>query len=83
LLESFQGIAHSKVCFIVCLKNSGELTETFSPQPFVTELDLRLAHVPQAAIDYLVKAMPSGPNESGEPEYDYVGWLNEVFAAQT
>ncbi|KAJ2914700.1 hypothetical protein MD484_g5691, partial [Candolleomyces efflorescens] len=63
-----------------------QLLESFQgiahAKPFVTELDLRLAHIPQAAIDYLVKAMPSSPNDSGEPEYDYVGWLNEVFAAQ-
>ncbi|KAJ2923764.1 hypothetical protein H1R20_g13333, partial [Candolleomyces eurysporus] len=52
-----------------------QLLESFQgiahAKPFVTELDLRLAHIPQTAIDYLVKAMPSSPNESGEPEYDY------------
>ncbi|KAJ2921710.1 hypothetical protein H1R20_g15383, partial [Candolleomyces eurysporus] len=52
-----------------------QLLESFQgiahAKPFVTELDLRLAHIPQTAIDYLVKAMPSTPNESGEPEYDY------------
>ncbi|KAF5309603.1 hypothetical protein D9611_013983 [Ephemerocybe angulata] len=61
VLESFQGIAHSK--------------------PFITELDLRLASIPQASIDYLLKAMPGrAPEEGGEAEYDYVGWLDEVFA---
>ncbi|TEB22992.1 actin cross-linking [Coprinellus micaceus] len=60
LLESFQGIAHSK--------------------PFITELDLRLAHIPQSSIDYLLNAMPSSPppDDGAEPEYDYVGWLDEA-----
>jgi Ca2+ insensitive EF hand len=48
-------------------------------QPFVTELDLRLAQVPQASIDYLTKAMPAEVNEAGEREYDYLRWLDEVF----
>jgi hypothetical protein len=49
-------------------------------QPFVTELDLRIAHLSQPAIDYLREAMPSSPNEAGEPEYDYERWLDDVFA---
>ncbi|KAG2009772.1 actin cross-linking, variant 2 [Coprinopsis cinerea AmutBmut pab1-1] len=60
-----------------------QLRESFQgiahDKPFVTELDLRLAQIPQASIDYLVKAMPSNLNEAGEPEYDYLRWLDEVF----
>ncbi|KAF7795394.1 hypothetical protein EIP86_006552 [Pleurotus ostreatoroseus] len=50
-------------------------------KPFVTELDLRLAHLPQSAIDYLRQTMPSVQNGVGEPEYDYEAWLDEVFAS--
>ncbi|KAI0338856.1 hypothetical protein BDW22DRAFT_651504 [Trametopsis cervina] len=49
-------------------------------KPFVTELDLRLAHLPQSSIDYLREVMPSTPNGAGEPEYDYETWLDNVFA---
>lgn len=49
------------------------------PQPFVTELDLRLAHLPPAAVEYLREAMPSGKNEAGEAEYDYEKFIEEVF----
>ncbi|KAH6911489.1 actinin-like protein [Coprinopsis sp. MPI-PUGE-AT-0042] len=60
-----------------------QLRESFQgiahDKPFVTELDLRLAQVPQAAIDYLTKAMPAEMNEAGEREYDYLRWLDEVF----
>lgn len=60
-----------------------QLRESFQgiahDKPFVTELDLRLAQVPQAAIDYLTSAMPADVNEAGEREYDYVRWLDEVF----
>jgi hypothetical protein len=51
-----------------------------APQPFVTELDLRIAHLPPPAIEYLREAMPSKSNEAGEPEYDYERWLDDVFA---
>ncbi|KAF9525906.1 actin cross-linking [Crepidotus variabilis] len=47
-------------------------------KPFVTELDLRLAHLPPAAIDYLREAMPKGQNEVGEAEYDYDKFLNDA-----
>ncbi|KAL0058237.1 alpha-actinin [Marasmius tenuissimus] len=61
-----------------------QLRESFrgiaSDKPFVTELDLRIAHLPASAIEYLREAMPSKPNEAGEPEYDYERWLDEVFA---
>lgn len=49
-------------------------------QPFVTELDLRLAQVPAHSIDYLKEAIPSESDEVGEPEYDYETWLDQVFA---
>ena len=49
-------------------------------QPFVTELDLRVAHLPQSSIEYLRQAMPAAPNESGESAYDYEAWLDEVFS---
>ncbi|CAA7270705.1 unnamed protein product [Cyclocybe aegerita] len=48
-------------------------------KPFVTELDLRLAHLPAVAIDYLRDAMPSGRNEAGEAEFDYEAFIDEVF----
>jgi hypothetical protein len=45
----------------------------------VTELDLRIASLPAAAIDFLRQAMPSGRNDSGEAEYDYERFIDEVF----
>jgi hypothetical protein len=48
-------------------------------QPFVTELDLRVAHLSADAIVYLREAMPSA-QEAGEPQYDYEAWLDSVFA---
>lgn len=54
----------------------------FSPhlQLFVTELDLRIAHLPASSVDYLKEVMPSVRNDAGEPEYDYERWLDDVFA---
>lgn len=49
-------------------------------QPFVTELDLRVAQLPQGAIDYLREAMPIIENGDGEPGFDYDAWIEEVFA---
>ncbi|KAG5719277.1 Alpha-actinin-like protein 1 [Termitomyces sp. T112] len=61
-----------------------QLREAFrgiaTDKPFVTELDLRIAHLPQPAIDYLREAMPRTSKEAGEPEYDYERWLDDVFA---
>ncbi|KAF8073885.1 actinin-like protein [Lyophyllum atratum] len=61
-----------------------QLREAFrgiaTDKPFVTELDLRIAHLPPPAIDYLREAMPSTSNDTGEPEYDYERWLDDVFA---
>jgi hypothetical protein len=56
------------------------LSSRWSTQPFVTELDLRLAQLPATAIDYLREAVPSAPNEVGELMYDYEAWLDDVFA---
>jgi len=59
-----------------------QLREAFqgaaSSKPYVTELDLRLAHIPATAVDYLREVMPATQN-GGEPEYDYDAWLDSVF----
>lgn len=81
LLEAFRGIASDKVC-----KRPSAVVARSSPknlQPVVTELDLRVAQLPAPAIEYLRNAIPSVPNEVGEPEYDYVRWLDEVFTADS
>ncbi|PPQ80403.1 hypothetical protein CVT25_001716 [Psilocybe cyanescens] len=59
-------------------------------KPFVTELDLRLAHLPAASIEYLREAMPRGQSEGesngksdgaeGGAEYDYEKFIDEVFS---
>lgn len=60
-----------------------QLRESFrgiaGDKPYVTELDLRVAHLPATAIEFLRQAMPSASNGVGEPEYDYERWLDEVF----
>jgi len=66
-----------------------------TPQPFLTELDLRIAHLPAASIDYLREAMPTmgaGAENNGssttsngkegvekEKEFDYERFIDEVF----
>ena len=45
----------------------------------MTELDLRVAHLPVSAVEYLREAMPSTVNENGETLLDYEGWLDRVF----
>ncbi|KAK7690274.1 hypothetical protein QCA50_006929 [Cerrena zonata] len=61
-----------------------QLRESFrgiaADKPFVTELDLRVAHLPQSAIDYLREAMPIIEDGEGEPGFDYEAWIEEVFA---
>ena len=80
LREAFRGIAKDKVCNVFFFDKKGLLRELIPfPQPFVTELDLRIASLPAAAIDFLRQAMPSGQNDSGEAEYDYERFINEVF----
>ncbi|KAH9948880.1 actinin-like protein [Amylocystis lapponica] len=60
-----------------------QLREAFrgiaADKPFVTELDLRIAQLPVAAIEYLRQAMPPVQNSTGDPEYDYEAWLDDVF----
>ncbi|KZT28329.1 actinin-like protein [Neolentinus lepideus HHB14362 ss-1] len=48
-------------------------------KPFVTELDLRLAHLPASATEYLRQVMPLRKNEVGEDEFNYEEWLDLVF----
>jgi len=48
-------------------------------KPFVTELDLRLAHLPTSATEYLRQVMPLRKNEVGEDEFNYEEWLDLVF----
>ncbi|KAF5389247.1 hypothetical protein D9757_003426 [Collybiopsis confluens] len=61
-----------------------QLREAFrgiaSDKPYVTELDLRIAHLPVSAIEFLREAIPKTPNETVGPEYDYERWLDDVFA---
>ncbi|CDO76696.1 hypothetical protein BN946_scf184975.g5 [Trametes cinnabarina] len=63
-----------------------QLREAFrgiaADKPYVTELDLRVAHLPASTIEFLRQAMPSSEHGIGEPEYDYERWLDEVFDSQ-
>jgi cofilin len=45
----------------------------------VTELDLRIASLPATAIDFLREAMPCSQNDTGEAEYNYERFIDEVF----
>ena len=76
LREAFRGIAGDKVRFSLV----SDVIVADSPQPFVTELDLKVAHLPAAAIEYLREVMPCAPDEIGEPQFDYEAWLDRVFA---
>ena len=78
LRESFRGIAADRVSLLRITYSSKRPHLVL--QPYVTELDLRLAHLSQSAIDYLRQAMPSKENGAGESEYDYEAWLDDVFA---
>ncbi|CAK5284052.1 unnamed protein product [Mycena citricolor] len=73
LREAFRGIASDKA-YIYPLRHLHFLT---FGQPFVTELDLRLHHLPASAIDYLSEVMPQAKNAVGESEYDYETWLDD------
>lgn len=49
----------------------------------MTELDLRVAHLPASAIEYLREVMPTTGHGSGDAvEYDYEAWLDSVFVDQ-
>ncbi|KAJ7132945.1 actin cross-linking [Mycena filopes] len=56
-----------------------QLREAFrgiaADKPFVTELDLRLHHLPAPSIEYLSEVMPR--SSDGEGEYDYERWLDD------
>lgn len=60
---------------------TGELPRLTFRQPFVTEVDLKAALLPQAAIDYLREAMPRTESGAGgaTDAYDYESWLDHVF----
>lgn len=82
LREAFRGIAGDKVCaqFMPDMRTlSSVVTSTAFPQPFVTELDLRVAQLPVSAIGYLREVMPLVNDGAGEPEYDYDAWLDSTF----
>ncbi|THH08503.1 hypothetical protein EW145_g2656 [Phellinidium pouzarii] len=48
-------------------------------KPFVTEVDLRVAHLPANAVDYLREVMPSTEDDTGDTLFDYEAWLDRVF----
>ncbi|KAL9940380.1 hypothetical protein V8E36_001085 [Tilletia maclaganii] len=51
-------------------------------KPYVTELDLRLALLPQGSIDYFKECMPQARVDGlEEPAYDYEGYLAGLFNA--
>lgn len=77
LRDAFRVLANDKVKSPYIVQATRHLTPI---QPFVTELDLRLAQVPGHSIDYLKEAIPLKNGEVGEPEYDYETWLDQVFA---
>ena len=77
LREAFRGIAADKVSAGGASTDWTVLNDL--PQPYVTELDLRVASLPASAIEFLRQAMPSAPNDAGESEYDYERWIEEVF----
>ncbi|PWN31769.1 uncharacterized protein FA14DRAFT_151224 [Meira miltonrushii] len=61
-----------------------QLIEAFqglaSDKPYVTELDLRMALLPQGSIDYLVQAMPAAQVDGlQETAYDYERYLGNLF----
>ena len=46
----------------------------------MTELDLRVAHLPASAVEYLREVMPiASTDSSGVTDYDYEAWLDKVF----
>lgn len=82
LREAFQGAANNKVRLWSATPwqvTDSELGCIAHLQPYVTELDLRLAHIPTGAVDYLREVMPANENDAGEREYDYDAWLGSVF----
>ena len=48
-------------------------------QPYVTELDLKMAILPQKSIDYLTECMPKTRVDGVEEGvYDYTAYIEEV-----
>ena len=85
LREAFRGIAGDKVrlpdssSLCEALGNLHCTDQLMTRQPFVTELDLRVAHLPASAVEYLREAMPSTQNDDGETLLDYEAWLDRVL----
>ena len=80
LREAFRGIANDKVNKETKSYYRGVLNFYFL-QAAVTELDLRVAHLPASAIEYLREVMPTTGGVNGDGvEYDYEAWLDSVFA---
>ena len=77
LREACRGIAADKVSAGGALTDCTVLNDL--PQPYVTELDLRVASLPASAIEFLRQTMPSAQNDAGESEYNYERWIEEVF----
>jgi Ca2+ insensitive EF hand len=90
--DSFRELAGDKVRLRSSLsfpfmrrRDANLLTDPLSSpreQPYVTELDLQLAQVPKASVDFLTKAMPRatrpGDNGSGIA-LDFDGFLDIVY----
>ena len=85
LREAFRGIAGDKVrlpdssSLCEALGNLHCTDQLMTRQPFVTELDLRVARLPASAVEYLREAMPSTQNDDGETLLDYEAWLDRVL----
>ncbi|KAJ1975033.1 alpha-actinin [Dimargaris cristalligena] len=46
-------------------------------KPYVTEMDLKVSHLPPPVVAYLVDHMPT--RDGAKTEYDYQGYLDSVF----
>lgn len=91
--ESFAGIARGKVLNITVLKVRCRWADWVSLQPYVTELDLKLASIPAQTIAFLKTAMPEVDPASVVMEQDgmngetdqgrffaYDGFLDDAFS---
>ncbi|KAH8114728.1 actin cross-linking [Phellopilus nigrolimitatus] len=62
-----------------------QLREAFrgiaNDKPFVTELDLRVAHLPASAVEYLREVMPSTEGDT-DTLLDYEAWLDRASGVQ-
>lgn len=54
-------------------------TNALNEQPFVTELDLKVALLPVSAVEYLRDAMPKVKSETSSDAFDYEAWLDTIF----